>query len=64
MKKKVRSGDKALSEELTLIDKCEELLQKGNFLDETSFSEEEIQMSEVISIINSETNFLHCKYLR
>ncbi len=44
IEKKVRSGDKALSEELILIDKCEELLQKGNFLDETSFNEDEIQI--------------------
>ena len=39
IEKKVRSGDKALSEELILIDKCEKLLQKGNFLDETSFND-------------------------
>lgn len=44
IEKKVRSGDKALSEELILIDKCEELLQKGVFLDEKSFSEDEIQI--------------------
>ncbi len=44
IEKKVRSGDKALSEELILIDKCEKLLQKGNFLDETSFNEDEIQI--------------------
>ena len=51
IEKKVRSGDKALSEELILIDKCEKLLQKGNFLDETSFSEDEIQIGRSCQLL-------------